>query len=83
MTTKNTYEKVSFNLPIEIKHEVVKLKDELKMSLNSIYKTAIEEYVQKQEIKRWEKGAKLASKNKDYLSLCKKIGDIGGEHYEY
>ncbi|WP_152184425.1 hypothetical protein [Sulfurimonas indica] len=83
MTVKNTYEKVSFNLPTNLKKEVSKLKDELKVSLNSIYKTAIEEYVEKQELAKWEKGAKLASKNKKYLALCDELGETGGELYEY
>ena len=38
-------EKVTITLPTQIKEEVVKLKDEMKVSMNSIYQTAIQEYV--------------------------------------
>lgn len=38
-------EKVTITLPIQIKEEVAKLKDEMKISMNSIYLTAIQEYV--------------------------------------
>jgi len=34
-------EKVTFTLPSDLKLEVVRLKDELKVSLNTIYKQAI------------------------------------------
>jgi hypothetical protein len=83
MVANKTYEKVSFNLPTDIKLEVVKLKNSMKVSLNTIYKTAIVEYIERQEIKRWEKGIELASKNKEYLKLCSELGEIGGELYEY
>ena len=36
MVVNKTYEKVSFNLPTDIKSEVVKLKDSMKVSLNTI-----------------------------------------------
>ena len=83
MVANKTYVKVSFNLPTEIKSEVVKLKDTMKVSLNTIYKTAIAEYVERQEIKRWEKGVELASKNKEYLNSCQELGNTGGELHEY
>ena len=80
MTAKiKTIEKVTFNIPSELKQEVVKLKDELKVSLNTIYKDAITEYVKKQELKRWEDGAKKASQNKEYIAKCKEISDSGYE----
>lgn len=40
-------EKVTITLPTQIKEEVAKLKDEMKISMNSIYQTAIQEYVKK------------------------------------
>ena len=76
-------EKVTFNLPSEIKEEVIRLKDAMNVSLNTIYKTAILEYLQRQEAKRWEEGALKASKNKTYRELCEELGDTGGELYEY
>ncbi|MBL0708361.1 MAG: hypothetical protein JJW00_04870 [Sulfurimonas sp.] len=74
MLAKTTYEKVSFNLPVEIKAEELKLKDRLKISLNTIYRTAIMEYIQRQEVKKWEDGAKIASQE---------LSDTSEDFYEY
>lgn len=77
-------EKVTFNLPIELKAKVVELKEDLQTSLSSIYVEAIKEYVKKQEEKKWIKGFELASLDKDYQKLCGELGnsDDGGI-YEY
>lgn len=83
MTTKTTYEKVSFNLPSDVKSEVLKLKETLHVSLNTIYKTAIAEYVQREEVKRWEEAANLASQDKEYQKICKEIEDTREDLYEY
>ena len=37
--------KITITLPMQIKQEVLRLKDDLKMSMNNIYQTAIQEYV--------------------------------------
>jgi hypothetical protein len=81
--SSNHIEKVTFNIPSDLKQEVVKLKDELKVSLNTIYKNAISEYIKKQELKKWEQGAIKASKNKEYLSQCQELSDSGTQLYEY
>jgi len=83
MTAKISYEKVSFNLPSDIKSEVVKLKETMHVSLNTIYKTAIAEYVQRQEVKRWEDAAKVASQDKEYQKLCKELSETEEDFYEY
>jgi len=83
MTANTTYEKVSFNLPSDVKAEVVKLKETLHVSLNTIYKTAIAEYVQRQEVKRWEDAAKLASQDKEYQQLCEELSETQEDFYEY
>ncbi|EQB34289.1 hypothetical protein M947_11670 [Sulfurimonas hongkongensis] len=84
MTGSNkTVEKVTFNIPSELKKDVVKLKEELKVSLNTIYKNAITEYVKRQELKKWEQGASKASQNKEYMSECKNMADSGVNFYEY
>ena len=83
MLAINKTEKVTFNLPVELKQEAVKLKSALNVSLNTIYKTAIAEYLQRQEIKKWERGAIKASKNIEYQSLCKELGNTGSDLYEY
>jgi len=69
MTSK--IERVSFSMSAEMKAEVLKLKDAMNVSLNTIFRTAIAKYIEKQEIKRWERGADLASKDKNYLKFCK------------
>lgn len=38
-------EKVTITLSTHVKEEVAKLKDEMKVSMNSIYQAAIQEYV--------------------------------------
>jgi len=83
MATNTTYEKVSFNLPSDMKSEVVKLKETMHVSLNTIYKTAIAEYVQRQEVKRWEDAAKLAAQDKEYQKLSKELSETEEDFYEY
>ncbi len=83
MTANIRYEKVSFNLPSDIKSEVVKLKETMHVSLNTIYKTAIAEYVQRQEVKRWEDAAQLAAKDKEYQKLCNELSETKEDFYEY
>ena len=83
MSTTQSIEKVTFNIPSELKQEVVKLKNELNVSLNTIYKNAISEYIKKQEIKKWKKGVELASKNREYLQDSQELSDVGVEIYEY
>ena len=41
----NSIEKVTFNIPTELKEQVMLLKDELKVSLSSIYNEAITNYL--------------------------------------
>ena len=83
MTANTTYEKVSFNLPSDIKSEVVKLKETMHVSLNTIYKTAIAEYVQRQEVQRWTDAARLASEDKEYQQLCEELEGTQEDFYEY
>jgi hypothetical protein len=45
-------EKVTITLPTQIKEEVVKLKDEMQTSMNSIYQSAIQEYVKQKKRER-------------------------------
>ncbi len=80
---KTTVEKVTFNIPSDLKKDLLALKDELKVSLNTIYKNALIEYIKKQELKKWEQGAIKAEQNKEYLKECKDMADSGVEFYEY
>lgn len=40
MVNSNT-EKITFNMPVELKNQVMQLKDELKVSLSTIYNEAV------------------------------------------
>jgi len=80
---KTNVNKVTFNISPDLKKDLVILKNELKVSFNTIYNNALKEYVKKQELKKWEQGAIKASKNKEYLKECRDIADSGVEIYEY
>lgn len=80
MTVKQ--EKITVILPHDLKQEVVELKTRFKTSVNSLIKKAVEEYVKKNEVERWTKGAEKASKNVSYKQEALKM-DVGGEFYEY
>ncbi len=50
-------EKVTIKIPSQIKEEVVKLKSELKVSMNSIYQDAIQEYIKQKKKEKLRKEA--------------------------
>jgi len=76
-------EKVTFNIPIELKEQVVALKNELKISLSTIYNEAISNYLKQKELEKWQKGVDIALKDQDYMALTKEIGSDSGDVYEY
>ncbi len=80
-TTHKT-KKITITVPFELKEQVYILKDELKTSISAIYKDALKFYIKQREIEKWEKGAKLASKDKQYLEFVNDISD-DGDIYEY
>ena len=82
VVSKNSMEKVTFNIPSDLKQEVLKLKEEMKVSLNTIYKNAIADYIKKQELKKWEDAVKKASQNREYTQELKEMTDSGVEIYE-
>ena len=82
VVSKNSMEKVTFNIPSDLKQEVMKLKEEMKVSLNTIYKNAIADYIKKQELKKWEDAVKKASQNREYTQELKGMSDSGVEIYE-
>jgi len=47
--SNSTIEKVTFNIPADLKQELVKLKNEMKVSFNTLYKNALTEYIAKSE----------------------------------
>ena len=74
----NNVEKVTFNIPVELKEQVVALKDELHVSLSTIYNEAIANYLKQKELDKWQKGVILAMKDKDYIDLAKELGSDNG-----
>ena len=78
-----TAEKITVTIPHDLKEKLVNIKDELKTSMSAIYKEALEAYLEKKELKKVEKGALLASLDKEYVSLSKELGNIDGKIHEY
>ena len=68
MANSNT-EKITFNMPVELKNQVMQLKDELKVSLSMICNEAVRSYVQQKELERWKTAAENAAKDKKYTSI--------------
>ena len=79
----NSVEKVTFNMPLELKEKVMILKDELHLSLSTIYKEAISNYVKQKELEKWQEGVSIALKDKEYEVLQKELGSDDGGLYEY
>jgi len=76
-------EKVTFNIPVELKEQVVALKEELHVSLSTIYNEAITNYLKQKELDKWQKGVSLALQDTEYMSLTKELGSDAGDVYEY
>jgi len=79
----NHVEKVTFNIPVELKEQVVALKNELHVSLSTIYNEAIANYLKQKELDKWQKGVTLAMKDREYMDLSKELGSDNGDVYEY
>jgi len=79
----STMEKVTFNIPTELKEQVIALKDELKVSLSSIYNEAIANYIKQKELEKWKRGVDMALANQEYMELSKELGSDNGDIYEY
>lgn len=70
-------------MPVELKNQVMQLKDELKVSLSTIYNEAVKNYVQQKELERWKRAAESATKDKKYAASMKEFGGDEGGFYEY
>ena len=77
------YDKVTFNMPIELKKRVLALKDELNIPLSTIYNEAIANYIKQKEMQKWKDGVELALKDSNYLKSIKEDGFESGDIYEY
>jgi post-segregation antitoxin (ccd killing protein) len=82
-TYGNQVEKVTFNIPIELKEQVMALKEELHVSLSSIYNEAITNHLKQKERDKWQKGVALALDDKEYIELSKELSEDVGDVYEY
>jgi predicted transcriptional regulator len=78
-----TVEKVTFNIPKELKAQLVSLKNEMHVSLSAIYNEALSNYIKQKELEKWEKGVSLASKDRHYLKLAETMDDREDEIYAY
>ena len=76
-------EKVTVTLPNELKNQLVALQDEFSLSMSVIYKEALEAYLEAKTQEKWMKGIALASKDTEYLSFVKAVGDEVGDVYGY
>lgn len=76
-------EKVTITIPHELKEKLKTLKDEFQTTTSSIYKEALENYIEQKEIEKWQKGAKLASEDKEYISFVNELSNDQGDIYEY
>ena len=79
----NQSEKVTFNIPVELKEQVLALKEELHVSLSTIYNEAIASYIKQKELDKWQKGVSLALEDKNYMALSEELALDTGDVYEY
>ena len=82
-TYGNPVEKVTFNISVELKEQVMALKEELHVSLSSIYNEAIANHLKQKEQDKWQKGVALALNDTEYLSLTQELSEDNGDVYEY
>lgn len=81
--SKQKSEKITVTIPFELKEQLLVLKNELHTSISAIYKEALESYMKQKEIEKWEKGAKMASKDDKYISFTNELNQDSGDIYEY
>jgi len=76
-------DKVTVILNRELKEDVAKLKEQLHVSMNTIYQTAIEEYVAKKKSEKIRQEAKeMVNEYKNNLEM-KELSDFEEDLYEY
>lgn len=76
-------EKVTFNMPVTLKHKLYELRDEMKVSLSSMYNEAISNYIREKELLRWQRAAELACQDDDYMQTLQENQNEDGKLYEY
>jgi len=83
LSQNSSMEKVTFNIPAELKEQVIALKKDLHISLSAIYNEAIANYLKQKEIERWSRGVSMALQDKEYMVLAQEMGSDNGDLYEY
>ena len=83
----NTYgtpsEKVTFNMPVELKAKITALKEELDISFSAIYNEAIASYIKQKELEKWHRGVEMALSDREYRTQLEEWGSQGEELHEY
>jgi len=82
-TYGNKTDKITFNIPVELKEQVIALKEELHVSFSTIYNDAIANYIKQKELDKWQKGVSMALEDKEYIALTKELSSDTGDMYEY
>ena len=82
MATKQV-EKVTFNIPSEMKAQLLSIKEELGVSMSTLYKDAIAAYIKNREIERWKRGAKLAKDDPQYQHFVQEISEAADDIHDY
>lgn len=75
--------KITVTIPQEMASQLMAIKDEFKISMSAIYKEALGYYLERKEIEKWERGAKLATQDKQYMEFVNDCRDEKGDLYEY
>jgi len=78
---QDSIEKVTFNISSTLKEQVNELKEELQVSLSTIYNEAIANYLRQKELERWNAGVSEALNDQEYLDEIAHSDD--GKLYEY
>jgi metal-responsive CopG/Arc/MetJ family transcriptional regulator len=69
MQTTLSYDKITFTIPRVLNKQLENIKNELKVSKSEVLKSAVEEYLQKQEKIRMQKSVELMmSEYTNYIS---------------
>ena len=74
---------MTFNLPLELKEKLMKLKEERRVSLSALYTEAIADYLSRIEKRRWEEGVEKALRDEEYIDEATERSEGGVEIYEY
>ena len=81
--SNDSMEKVTFNIPSELKAQLTALKDEMHISFSAIYNEAIANYIKQKELEKWQKGAAMAMEDKEYMAFSEEFANDQGDLYEY